>query len=85
MDGSKSNLLFQSFVETVKDSIPYFFHNCPYLKGWYNLSVILNTEKFYSIMPTGLYKFDFNLTIEHGNIFGFEVTQECKSEIRTSF
>jgi hypothetical protein len=85
MDGSKSNLVFQSFIDNMKGSVPDLFHTCPYLKGWYNLSIVIDPDKFHSIMPTGLYKFDYNLTLKHGNILSFEVNQEFKSEIRTSF
>jgi hypothetical protein len=85
MDGSKPNLVFQSFVDNMKSSVPDFFHNCPYLKGWYNLSIVVDPEKFHSIMPTGLYKFDFNISGKYGRMFSFEQTSEFKSEIRTSF
>jgi hypothetical protein len=85
MDGSGKNLMLQSIVESIQASVPQLFHECPYTPNWYNVSMFVDPDTFYSLMPSGLYKFAYNYTTPNGVLMSTSCTAEVKSEIRTSF
>lgn len=104
MDGSGTNPIIKSIIESIKDSIPQMMHDCPYVvvsfkvfslinnqltnfyfKGSYNLTVNSNSEKFFSIIPTGLYKYVIAFAGAKSKTFSVEILLDIKSEIKTSF
>jgi hypothetical protein len=49
------------------------------------MTLVIDPEKFYSITPTGLYKFALKFNATGKGSFLIEVNQEIVSEIKTSF
>lgn len=86
LNGTSKNYVVDTTIDILRDSMPGLFHPCPYFGKYDVYNVTLDSTKFPSVFPSGIYRSRLHYYDDtDANIFTLIVYVSCKSTIKTSF
>lgn len=75
---------FKAMFDVFGESIKPVLKGCPYT-GYLNLTIFADFNRFPSILPSGMYRFDGWFGYRDTGVASFKIQTEIVSKIKTSF
>lgn len=86
VNGTTKNVVVNTIMDILRDSMPTSIHPCPYVGKLDMYNVTLDSTKFPSVFPSGIYRSKLHYYDDTDpNIYTIITYTSCKSTIKTSF